>query len=276
MGIVEDSWLALLMLAFVLGLKHGLDADHLACVDAMTRFNVLRGVRHARWCGVLFSLGHGLTVAAIAALVGELASNHAVPGWLDELGAWVSILFLLALGVLNLSAVVTTPPDHVVHPVGLKSKLFRRLTHASHPAAILVVGMLFALSFDTVSQAAVFSISASGKGGWTFASLLGFSFMCGMMLTDGANGLWVSRLLRAADARARIASRVMGVVVGGLSLLVGLFGVGKYFSAEMAALGDEGALWLGMGVIAFVSLGFAAALRAASPTHITVPKTEKA
>lgn len=275
METAQEGWL-LLMLAFVLGLKHGLDADHLACVDAITRFNALRRAPHARWCGLLFSLGHGFTVTAIAALVGELARSNLVPWWLDDFGAWVSIVFLLALGVLNLVAVFNTPRDHVVQPVGLKANVFRRLTHTAHPAAILLVGALFALSFDTVSQAAVFSLSASGHGGWMFAMFLGLSFMSGMMLTDGANGLWVSRLLRAADDRARIASRVMGIVVGGLSLLVGLYGVAKYFSAELAELGEEEAIGMGIGVIVIMGFGFAVALRAANATALPPAKTERA
>ena len=45
--------------------------------------------------------------------------------------------------------------------------------------------------------------------------------MLGMLVTDGVNGLWISRLIRRADEIARIASRVMGLAVAAVSLLVG-------------------------------------------------------
>ncbi len=67
------DWFALVALAFVLGLKHGLDADHLATIDGLTRFNARERPGMARWCGVLFSLGHGAVVIGIAITVGTLA-----------------------------------------------------------------------------------------------------------------------------------------------------------------------------------------------------------
>lgn len=52
------DWVTLVALAFILGLRHGLDADHLATIDGLTRFNVQAHPKMARWCGALFSLGH--------------------------------------------------------------------------------------------------------------------------------------------------------------------------------------------------------------------------
>jgi high-affinity nickel-transport protein len=83
---------------------------------------------------------------------------------------------------------------------------------------------LFALSFDTLSQAAFFALTASQFGGWQHALLLAALFMLGMLLTDGINGLWIARLIARADQVALIASRVMGLVVSGVSLLVAAFG----------------------------------------------------
>ena len=57
---------ALVLLVFVLGVKHGFDADHLATIDGLTRFNARANPRWARFCGTLFSLGHGAVVIAIA------------------------------------------------------------------------------------------------------------------------------------------------------------------------------------------------------------------
>ena len=207
------DWISLLILTFVLGMKHGFDADHLATIDGLTRYNARLRPGLARYCGTLFSLGHGAVVLAIALGVAGIASQWEVPESFGILGAVISITFLIALGGLNLAAVLRAGPDEVVQPVGLKGRLLGNLRHASHPALIAVVGALFALSFDTLSQAAFFALTATQFGGWQHALALALLFMLGMLLTDGINGLWIARLIARADQVALVASRVMGLVV---------------------------------------------------------------
>ena len=96
-----------------------------------------------------------------------------------------------------------------------KGRLLGNLRHASHPALIALVGALFALSFDTLSQAAFFALTATQFGGWQHALVLALLFTFGMLLTDGINGLWIARLIARADQVALVASRVMGLVVSG-------------------------------------------------------------
>src|SRR5581483_1831103 len=131
---------------FLLGVKHGVDPDHLSTVDGLTRFNLAARPRVARWSGCLFSLGHGLMVMAVAAVIASSAGAWSAPSWLEPVGAWISLAFLLALGAA------------------------------------------FALSFDTMTQAALFSLSASplvrSGAGWIFAAFLGFVFTSGMIVAD--------------------------------------------------------------------------------------------
>lgn len=259
---LPHDWLALLALVFVLGLKHGLDPDHLATIDGLTRFNAANNKpRLSRWSGLLFSLGHGAVVMAVAALVGVVARRWEIPAWVEDLGAWISILFLLALGAVNLAAVFRAAPGQVVGLVGLKGRWLGRLSQASHPVLIACVGALFALSFDTLSQTALFSLAASSMAGWMFSVALGMAFMLGMIATDGLNGLWISRLLNRADQRALVASRVMGLAVGGLSLLIGMFGIAKYFFPEVGAHSEGRELPMGLAVIATMAASFFLALR---------------
>ncbi len=264
---LSTDWLTLMMLVFVLGLRHGMDADHLATIDALTRFNGLSHKRVSRWCGFLFSLGHGIVVSAISILVGVLAGKWIVPAWLDDIGSWISILFLLMLGWLNLAAVFAAQPGEMVQPVGLKGRWLGRFAKTSHPALIALVGALFALSFDTMTQAVVFSIAAASIGGWAFSAALGITFMCGMMVTDGVNGLWISRILARADQRALIASRIMGLTVAGLSLAVGGFGLAKYFLPAVADYSAGRELVFGILFIAVTALGFLLALGLAGRTR---------
>jgi len=261
---LPHDWLALLALVFVLGLKHGFDPDHLATIDGLTRFNAANNKPHlSRWSGLLFSLGHGTVVMAVAVLVGVVARRWEVPAWVEDLGAWISILFLLALGAVNLAAVFRASPGQVVRMAGLKGRWLGKLSQASHPVLIACVGALFALSFDTLSQTAIFSLAASSMAGWKFSVVLGLCFMLGMIATDSINGLWISRLLNRADRRALIASRVMGLAVGGLSIMVGLFGMAKYLFPTVAAHSEGHELLMGLAVIGTVALSFYLALRLA-------------
>jgi high-affinity nickel-transport protein len=148
-----------------------------------------------------------------------------------------------------------------VRPVGLKGRLFARLQHASHPALIALVGALFALSFDTMSQAALFSVTAAGLGGWKYSLLMGGTFMVGMMVTDGINGLWISRLIQRSNQMACLASRIMSLSIASLSLLVAAFGAAKYFSPAADAWSDGREMMLGFVVIGVVAGSFLLALR---------------
>lgn len=259
---LPHDWLSLLALVFVLGLKHGFDPDHLATIDGLTRFNATNHKPQlSRWSGLLFSLGHGAVVMTVAVLVGLIARRWNIPAWVEDLGAWISILFLLALGAVNLATVFKTRPDQVVRTIGLKGRWLGKLSQASHPALIALIGALFALSFDTLSQTALFSLTASSMAGWMFSAALGMVFMLGMIATDGLNGLWISRLLNRADQRALVASRVMGLTVGGLSILVGLFGIARYFFPDVATRSEGHELLMGLAVIGTMALSFYLAQR---------------
>src|SRR6185369_8780330 len=106
----------------------------------LTRCNARSRPALARCCGTLFSLGHGTVVIAIALGVSALAGQWEVPAWFGTLGALISIAFLVALGSLNLAAVLRAGPDQMVRPFGLKGRLLGRLRHASQPLLVALVG----------------------------------------------------------------------------------------------------------------------------------------
>ncbi len=261
MPTLPTDWLSLLVLTFVLGMKHGFDADHLATIDGLTRFNARRRPGLARYCGTLFSLGHGAVVTAIALGVSSVAGQWAVPAWFDTLGALVSIAFPAALGSLNLAAVLRAGADEVLRPVGLKGRMLGGLGRVSHPALVALIGALFALSFDTLSQAAFFAMTASRFGGWEHALLLAGLFVLGMLLTDGINGLWIARLIARADEVARLASRIMGLAVAGISLLVAALSAARYLSPAVDAWSEGRELVFGLSLVAVVAISFVAVLR---------------
>ena len=263
METLPTHWLALVGVVFMLGLKHGVDPDHLAAIDGLTRFNAGRRPLLSRWSGLLFSAGHGVVVTTVALVVATVATRWNTPQWLEETGTWISIGFLTLLGVVNLLAVLRTPRDEVVRPVGMKGRFFARLTEADHPVFIAAVGAAFAISFDTISQAVLFSITGSNLAGWAFAGLLGVIFTAGMIATDALNGLWVSRLVRVADARAAAASRVMSLGIAATSLLIAAIATARRLLPGLDSRMDGWGLALPVAVIAIVVGTYAAAMRLA-------------
>jgi len=260
---LPTDWSALCALVFLLGMRHGFDADHLAAIDGLTRLSSRHRLPFARYCGALFSLGHGTVVMAIALAVGLLSEQWAPPHWLDAVGAWVSIGFLLALGITNLRAALEAEPGSVIALVGVKGRFLGRLMRAHSPMGVAGVGLLFALSFDTVSQSALFAVTASQFGGVARSLVLGLLFVLGMIVSDGLNGWWISRLISRADRTAAIASRVMSVAVSSVSLIVAALGIGKILSPSLDGWSDGKELMFGMLVVAVIALSYLAACRMA-------------
>ena len=258
--VTPPTWMALLLLVFVLGMRHGLDADHLVAIDGLTRFNAPRSPRLARFCGMLFSLGHGTVVIAVALAIGAFAMSVSFPQWFTDVGAWISIAFLIALGLVNLHALAEAEADAPVQLVGIKSGLARRLTNASHPVLIASVGGLFALSFDTLTQAALFAATATQFGGLHSAFVVGVVFTLGMLLVDGVNGVWIYSLIARTNRRALIASRIFTAVVSALSLSVAMFGIAKSFSPAIDGWGNDKELAFGIAVLVVVIVGFVASM----------------
>ena len=261
---LPTDWLALAGVVFLLGLKHGFDPDHLAAIDGLTRYNAGARPRLSRWSGLLFSAGHGFVVTLVAVAVATVAIEWRAPGWLENAGAWISISFLVLLGVANLLAVVRTPRGEIVRPAGLRGRFFSSLTRASHPVLIAAVGAAFAISFDTISQAVLFSITGSHLAGWIFAALLGVVFTAGMIATDTLNGLWVSRLLQRADGRAAAASRVMSLAIGLLALGIAATGAARFAAPALDEGLREWSLVLGAAVIVALAAAYSIAMRRAA------------
>jgi high-affinity nickel-transport protein len=249
--------------AVLLGFKHGLDADHLAAIDALARSNAARRPSVARWSGFLFSAGHGAVVAIVACAAGVLAGKWAVPGWAEDLGMWISIAVLTFLGVSNLYAVGSASRGSVVRPVGFRAGFLRRLGFEGGPAAIFAVGALFALSFDTLTQATLFAAAGSRSGDLGVGLALAAAFTGGMMIADAVNGLWIARLMRRADQVAASVSRVMGLAVGVLSLTVAAFGASRHLSPRLDAWTDGRDIYFGVAVIASLALAYGVAMRRA-------------
>lgn len=216
-------------MAYFLGVRHGFDLDHLATIDSMTR--IVGPHRNlSKVVGFLFSLGHGMVVILISLIVGHGFTPSYIPEWLNGLGDCISITFLFVFGSLTLWNVFQSPSTAPI-PTSLKNYLSRKLIKKNiNPFYIVSIGILFAFSFDTVSQVVLFSLSAKAMAGFLFSGLLGIVFMLGMMTSDGLNGLFVSTLIQRADRMSLLLSRMSGLIIASFSLIVGIMNCLKVYS----------------------------------------------
>ena len=271
------DFIGLALVVLLLGMKHGFDADHLAAIDGLTRHNARARSQLARLAGALFSLGHGVVVVGVAlgvALGASLAAQAwQAPAWLQAFGAWLSIGLLTGIAALNIAAVLRTPGDEVTPLAGWRCGVFSSLLRASNPATVMAVGLLFALSLDTLSQAALFAVAASQFGGWQPALGLALLFVAGMLLTDGINGWWLWRLIRRSDQTARVASRVMALAVAGVGLLTAALGVAYQTVPRFDAWAQGKEAWAGLVIIAIAGISFTLGQQLAGRARAQPPLT---
>lgn len=181
----------------MLGMRHGLDPDHLAAIDGLTlRAGTLRP-RWAPWMGAMFSLGHGIVVLAIVAAA-ALASEHYQPpaalfNWLE----WIPPALLLLLAALNARALLAPTAPSAYALAGVRSSLVPKwLGQSTGPWSGILLGMLFAAVFDTAIQAAAWGYAATALGGIGPALTIAFMFALGMGCTDLCDGWVTARVMR--------------------------------------------------------------------------------
>jgi nickel/cobalt transporter (NiCoT) family protein len=272
---LPTDWSALCLLALLLGARHGLDADHLAAIDALTRIGNQAGCGHARWYGLLFAAGHGGVMLAAAATTAWARDVGALPGWLEASAALVSIALLWLLGVANLRGVLAAREGEMVRLAAGPRAWMAKLSATASPAAALGLGALFAVSVDTLSQATLFALAAAPLGGLAAALTLALLFTTGMACADGLNGLFLTRLLQRADAMAARVSRLLAAAVAALSLGVAAWALARWLAPAFEVLAQR---WLQAPftpvaqttvvatIIAAVLISGALAARAASKT----------
>lgn len=225
-----------LTLMFVLGVRHGLDPDHIACIDGFAWRALRRGQTWAPWVGTLFAVGHGLLVTAMAVLISHLSIGALLPQAVWAALGWAPTVLLVIVGVLNLETLLRREAQCA--PTGWKTALMpRRLRDSNSPWAVVLIGVLFATVFDTATQASAWTYVAStpGAGAW-HALAAGLVFTAGMMLTDTIDSQIVSRVGASADASTHALRyrRGLGWLVVGMA-----FGVATYNIVKAIVPGME-------------------------------------
>lgn len=217
-----------LLLMFILGLRHGLDPDHIAVIDNMAYRNLLVRPSIAPWVGTLFALGHGLAVTVIAVVIGSFKMNISIPNSMILILEWLPILLLFIIGTLNLWGLFR---KNDYRAMGWKKFFIPKwLRNSSHPLAIFLVGVIFALVFDTTTQAAAWGYAATTHSGIYSALLVGLVFTAGMVITDTLDGRLMVRLLGCISNQSKVLiyRRRIGWIVVGLSYGIVLYAIATY------------------------------------------------
>lgn len=195
--------LALGVTAFVLGLRHAVDPDHIAAIDNTTRKLLHDGQRPVA-VGFFFSLGHSTIVFVLSAVIAVCGSAAKAHVWALHnagalVGSSVSAAFLLVIAVANVAVLIQTLRAYrngeEAGPLqgGLLSRVFgHALRLVKHSRDMYPVGLLFGLGFDTATEIAILGISgASAAGGMPVAYILILPalFAAGMSLVDTTEGV---------------------------------------------------------------------------------------
>jgi len=285
----KPALLGAALLAYSFGLRHAVDADHIAAIDNVTRKLMQRGQRPVG-VGLWFSLGHSAMVMALsvavafvaAAIEGRFSSIKAVGNVLSTLASAGFLFAIAAFNVLVFVSIVRTfravragqsfveeDFDVLLNSRGLLARIFRPVfalvTKSWH---MFPVGVMFGLGFDTVTEIALFGISAAqAADGASAATLLIFPalFAVGMTLIDttdgvlmlGAYGWAFMKPIRKLYYNMTITamSVVVALIVGGLETL-NLIGdqfdlvEGGGFWGAVGSINDN------FGVLGYIIIGF--------------------
>jgi nickel/cobalt transporter (NiCoT) family protein len=264
------------LVAYSLGLRHAVDADHIAAIDNVTRKLMAQGQRPIA-AGFYFSLGHASVVVAASLAVAFGASQvearyAGLRALGDVVGTAVSVLFLFAVAAANLmvlgavaralarvrrgGTLVEDELDRVLGRRGFLGRIFAPLFRLVGTSRHMYpLGLLFGLGFDTATEIALLGIAAAeASKGLPLASVLIFPalFTAGMALVDtidsvlmvGAYGWAFIEPQRKLyyNFAVTLVSVLVAVVVGGveaLGLAIDKLGLAGPFWDRVAGLNDH-------------------------------------
>src|SRR6476646_7812617 len=272
--------------AYLLGVRHAFDADHIAVIDNTTRKLVGEGKRSLS-AGFWFSLGHSSVVFGLAfllaigvrAIVGPVQDEGSpLLQTLGLVGSLVAGTFLILIGVSNLFAAVGIAKvfrrmrigdfdeaelERQLENRGLLARLFARvMRRVSKPWHLYPVGLLMGLGFDTATQVALLVLAAGTAAftlPWYAILVLPVLFAAGMSLFDAIDGVLMSRAYGWAflqpirkvyyNMTVTVLSVVVALVIG-VIVLAGLVAdrLGVH-SGPLAALGSVNLEFVGFMIV---------------------------
>lgn len=283
--------------AYLLGVRHAFDADHIAVIDNTTRKLVGEGTRSVS-AGFWFSLGHSSVVFGLAlllalgvrALAGPVQDEEsAMLQTLGLVGSLVAGTFLILVGLTNLFAAVGIAKvframrsgeydeaelERQLDSRGFVARLLGRvMRRVNKPWHLYPVGFLMGLGFDTASQVALLVLAAGTAAfalPWYAMLVLPVLFAAGMSLFDSADGIFMARAYGWAflqpvrkvyyNLTVTVLSVIVALVVGVIvltGLLVERLGI---TSGPLAFIGSADLEFAGFAIVGLFVLSWVVAL----------------
>jgi high-affinity nickel-transport protein len=233
---IHTTLYAALFTAAVLGFRHGFDYDHIAAIADVVSVQTSRRV--AMKLGMIYALGHALTVAGLGSIV--ILLGISLPAGIDRWAERLVGLTLLLLGIYVLGTLVFRPEDTLpksrymlLHAGYHRARLVFKRRKKGAPVeayappknfdsrSVFVIGVVHGLGAETPSQLMIFLLAAN-LGGAALGMLGLGMFLVGLLtmnaaMTASAAGLFgVSRhrprFLWVASALTAVYSLAMGII----------------------------------------------------------------
>lgn len=245
----EAAVLSVGSLSYLLGLRHGFDADHIAAIDNVTR-KLRQDGKRCVTTGLYFALGHSTMVMLMSFVLVMAARSNGGRGflagvWGGELSKMVSAAFLTIVGIVNIAifmqlrkitmaqtsvdgsgAVANGEVEALLCQRGCAGRLFASLYRRIEASwQMYPVGFLFGLGFDTATEIAMlgFSAEAASSGKLPIWAIMIFPLMftAGMTMVDAMDGALMMGMYDWAfsDSRKKL---FFNTTITGLSALVAL------------------------------------------------------
>ena len=267
------------VLAYSFGLRHAVDADHIAAIDNTTRKLMQDGQRPVA-VGLFFSLGHSTIVIGLSILIAISAGIASdIPTFREIgglIGTTVSATFLLIIGVINLLVLADIyrmfrrvsaggeydeeTLEEFLAQRGLLARIFRPMLRLIRRSwHMYPLGVLFGLGFDTASEVGLLGLAATSGASHipiAYILVLPMLFAAGMSLIDSTDGVLMLGAYGWAyikpirklyyNLNITLVSVIIAFVIGGIEVL----------SIVADRLGLSGGIWNALGDLDFGLIGF--------------------
>ena len=283
--------------AYTLGMRHAFDADHIAAIDNTTRKLMADG-RRPMSVGFWFSLGHssvvfvmvmGVALGVRALSAGINDQNSALQQLSGVWGTMISGLFLLAIGLVNLAALVgilhvfrdmrpgrfdEAELERQLDNRGFLNRILGRVTRAvTKPWHMYPTGFLFGLGFDTVTEIGLLVIAGGAVAAslpWWAVITLPILFAAGMSLLDTLDGAFMNVAYGWAFARpvrkiyynltVTALSVAVALIIGGIEIIGLLAEKAGITHGPLAAIANVDLDHVGYGIVALFVVTWAASV----------------
>lgn len=270
--------------AYMFGLRHAFDADHIAAIDDTVRYMLQKG-RRLLGVGFFFSLGHSTVVLALAVAIifAATAVKRELPALQDLggiIGASVSGTFLWAIGILNFIVLLdilklwrqakTGKHSHahleqLVSQRGFMNRLLggRLQKSISHSWQMYPLGVLFGIGFDTASEVGLLAMTAGASAGdLPVPAILSLPilFAAGMSAMDTTDGVLMVKAYNWAFVNP-LRKIFYNITITGLSIVVALvIGTIELLQVFIRMLGLDGPFFdfvagLDFGILGYLIVG---------------------